>query len=325
MSTTQNTTPATGFLNVLKPPGMTSSQVVGHVRRLLNGAKVGHAGTLDPEAAGVLPLMVGKAARLFDYMQDKGKAYITEIAFGCATDTQDAQGTVMDNSCQFPVPSSQRHRRLVERPENIPSEAAIREALPRFTGEIWQKPPMYSAIKREGKRLYELAREGKQAEVPARQVTVHALALMRITEPDSAILSIRCSKGFYVRTLCNDLGVVLGCPAHMRFLLRTQSGVFSLDTAHTLETLDKAAGQGRLGELMIPPEAALAHLPRTDVPAALASAFRNGGRLSWNSFPALHQTASAIGEAACFWLDGRLAAIGVRQGDEVRLRTWLGE
>lgn len=296
-----------GFLNVLKPPGMTSAQVVGFVRRLLGGEKVGHAGTLDPEAAGVLPLMVGKAARLFDYMQDKEKAYVTEIAFGCATDTQDAQG----------VPT--------ERCERYPTEAALYEALPSFTGEIWQQPPMYSALKQDGKRLYELAREGKQADVPARCVTVYALALQHMTEPHGAMLRIRCSKGFYVRTLCHDVGVTLGCPAHMRFLLRTQSGVFTLDTAQTLEAIEGAAGQGKLDELLLPPEAALGHLPQVEVKPALKRAFCHGGTLPWAAFPQLHGTAAKEGAPSCFWLDGKLAAIGVRQNDEVKLRTWLAD
>ena len=134
---TEMNKPLCGFLNVLKPPGMSSAHVVGAVRRMLDGAKIGHAGTLDPEAAGVLPLMVGKAARLFDYMQDKEKAYVTEVAFGTATDTQDAQGVV------------------IARGDHFPDEEAIRAAIPHFTGVIMQTPPMYSALKQDGKRLYE--------------------------------------------------------------------------------------------------------------------------------------------------------------------------
>ena len=185
---TQISKPLCGFLNVLKPPGMSSAHVVGAVRRMLGGAKIGHAGTLDPEASGVLPLMVGKAARLFDYMQDKEKAYVTEVAFGAATDTQDAQGV------------------SVAVGENYPDEAAIREALPAFTGAIMQTPPMYSAIKQDGKRLYQLARDGKQADIPAREVTVHELIFRGETPNHGALLAVRCSKGFYVRTLCKDLG-----------------------------------------------------------------------------------------------------------------------
>lgn len=296
--------PLCGFLNVLKPPGMTSAHVVAVVRRLLGGAKVGHAGTLDPEAAGVLPLMIGKAARLFDVMQDKEKAYVTEVAFGAATDTQDAQG------------------RVTQTGDAYPDEAAVRAALGAFSGTIWQTPPMFSALKQDGKRLYELARGGKQADVAAREVTVHELSLRGLTPAHGALLYVRCSKGFYVRTLCHDLGAHLGCPAHMRFLLRTQSGPFTLETARTLESIVQAAQAGTLPALLLPPEAALAHLRIIDVPQGLENAVRNGGRLSWKRFaPALP------GEDGPFGLrmEGALCAIARRDGERVRLTAWLGE
>lgn len=296
--------PLCGFLNVLKPPGMTSAHVVAVARRLLGGAKVGHAGTLDPEAAGVLPLMIGKAARLFDVMQDKEKAYVTEVAFGVATDTQDAQG------------------RVTQTGDTYPDEAAIRAALAEFTGRIWQTPPMFSALKQDGKRLYELARDGRQAEVAAREVTVHELRLRGLTQPHGALLYVRCSKGFYVRTLCQDLGVRLGCPAHMRFLLRTQSGPFTLETAHTLEAISQAARAGTLPALLLPPEAAIAHLSVIDVPGGLENAVRNGGKLPWKRFaPALEREDKPFG----LRMDGVLCAIARREGDRVRLTAWLGE
>lgn len=304
---TQAIQPLCGFLNVLKPPGMSSAHVVSVVRRLLGGAKVGHAGTLDPEASGVLPLMVGKAARLFDYMQDKEKAYVTEVAFGVATDTQDAQG--------IPVATG----------ENYPDEAALLSALPAFTGTMMQTPPMYSALKQDGRRLYQLARDGKEADVPARQVTVHELALRGLTSSHGALLSVRCSKGFYVRTLCHDLGTFLGCPAHMRFLLRTQSGPFTLETAHTLEALREAADRGALPDLLLPPEAALGHLPMTNVPQGLEKAVRNGGRLPWKCFAALHDTPAAEGTPFGLWMDGALCAIAQRQQALVKVRTWLAD
>ena len=286
--------PLCGFLNVLKPPGMSSAHVVGAVRRMLGGAKIGHAGTLDPEASGVLPLMVGKAARLFDYMQDKEKAYVTEVAFGASTDTQDAQGTVIETG------------------QNHPDEEAIKSILPRFTGTIWQTPPMYSALKQDGKRLYQLARDGKHADIPAREVTVHTLEFRSMTERHGALLAVRCSKGFYVRTLCHDLGAALGCPSHMRFLLRTQSGPFTLETAHTLEALQQAADEKRLDQLLLPPEAALGHLPMTQAPRRLEKAIRNGGKLEWERFHSLHDTTAADGTPFGIWRDGQLCAIVMR-------------
>ena len=304
---TQMDKPLCGCINVLKPPGMSSAHVVGAVRRMLGGVKVGHAGTLDPEASGVLPLMVGKAARLFDYMQDKEKAYVTEVAFGCATDTQDAQGAAIAVG------------------ENYPDESAILAALPAFTGSIMQTPPMYSAIKQDGKRLYQLARDGKEAEIPAREVTVHSLDFRGMTDNHGALLAVRCSKGFYVRTLCQDLGEHLGCPAHMRFLLRTQSGPFTLETAHTLEALKEAADHGTLASKLLPPEAALGHLPMMNVPKGLEKAVRNGGHLPWARFKALHDSPAAEGTPFGLWMDGALCAIAQRHDDLVKVRSWLAD
>lgn len=296
--------PLCGFLNVLKPPGMSSAQVVGCVRRLLGGVKAGHAGTLDPEAAGVLPVMVGKAARLFDYLQDKEKEYVAEVAFGVATDTQDAQG----------VPIAHGDR--------CPDEAAIAAALPRFKGKILQTPPMYSALKQDGQRLYDLARSGREANVPAREVTVYALDLTGLTPEHGALLRVRCSRGFYVRTLCHDLGEMLGCPAHMRFLLRIRSGPFGLDTAFTLETLAEKAAQGTLAGCLLPPETGLGAMAMAQVPPDLEKAVRNGGHIPWNRFAAQGVSAEQpfglrLGEA--------LLAVAQRQGDEVKVKTWLAE
>lgn len=299
--------PLCGFINVLKPPGMSSAAVVGLVRRLFGGAKVGHAGTLDPEAAGVLPLMVGKAARLFDYMQDKEKAYVAEIAFGASTDTQDAQGMVVNTGDRYP------------------DEAALREILKSFEGTQMQRPPMFSALKKDGQCLYDLARKGQTVEIPERQVTVHSLSLQAMTENHGALIAVRCSKGFYVRTLCQDIGERLGCPSHMRFLLRTLSGVFTLASASTLEKLQEAKEQGTLENLLLPPETALGHLPACQLPKGLEKALRNGGRLPWSRFEALHVTPAADGKPACIYVDGELLAIAERRGDGMKVRTWLGE
>lgn len=296
--------PLCGFLNVLKPPGMSSAQVVGYVRRLLNGAKAGHAGTLDPEAAGVLPVMVGKAARLFDDLQDKEKEYVAEVAFGVATDTQDAQG----------VP--------VARGDRWPDESAIRAVLPRFMGTILQTPPMYSALKQDGQRLYDLARRGREAVVPAREVTVHSLRLTGLSPNHGALLRVCCSRGFYVRTLCRDLGEALGCPAHMRFLLRTRSGPFGLDTAVTLEALAEKAARGTLAECLLPPEAGLGHMPMAQVPPDLVKAVRNGGHIPWNRFAAQGMDAD---KPFGLRLEGVLLAVAQRRGEEVKVRTWLAE
>lgn len=291
-----------GFLNILKPPGMSSAAVVGRVRYLLAGAKVGHAGTLDPEAAGVLPLMIGKATRLFDYMQEKQKTYITEVAFGIATDTQDAQGKAMQCG------------------GIIPSEAAVRAALPAFVGEIEQTPPMFSALKRDGRRLYDLARQGETLALEPRPVTVHALSLQAMTARNGALLQVSCSKGFYVRTLCHDLGKALGGHAHMRFLLRTQSGTFTLDTAHTLESLTDAAVRGEAQTLLLPMDAPLQHLPQVDVPIQLSKALLTGVPLPVRALP----SAPPDDQPVRLYLRSVLTAIGRRRGDAVYACTWLG-
>lgn len=297
--------PLCGFLNVLKPPGMTSSQVVGFVRRLLNGEKVGHGGTLDPEAAGVLPLMIGKAARLFDYMQDKEKVYFTEVAFGASTDTQDAQGKTLETG------------------ENYPSEEALLSILPEFTGDIMQRPPIYSALKQDGKRLYQLARNGQTAEIPLRPAKVHELELLKFTDNHGAILKIRCAKGFYVRSLCHDLGQRLGCPSHMRFLLRAQSGVFSLDTAVTLEQLQAARAEENLQALLLPPAIALGHIASLPVPAEMEKPLRNGGKLPLTRFPGAELIKE--GQLVCLWAGEEILAVAERGKKEIKPKTWLGE
>ena len=282
---------------------MSSAQVVGWVRRRLGGAKVGHAGTLDPEAAGVLPLMIGKAARLFDELQNDRKAYVAEIAFGAATDTQDAQGAV------------------VETGGRIPTEAELRALLSSLVGERPQTPPMYSALKQDGRRLYDLAREGKTVERMPRAMTLYALELVRMTPRNGALISLRCSKGFYVRTLCHEIGEMLGCPAHMRFLLRTASGIFTIESAHTLEEI-AAASQNVLQALIVPLENALLHLPFAEVPAELGRPFANGVPLPLNAFPAF--VGVPQNSRVQLRVNGKTAAIAKVQDDLLKTATWLG-
>ena len=300
---TEKLQPACGFLNLLKPPGMTSAHAVGVARRALGGVKAGHAGTLDPQAAGVLPLMIGKAARLFDLLQDKEKEYIAEVAFGAATDTQDAQGVVTETG------------------ENYPGEADILAMLPRFTGALMQRPPMVSALKVDGQRLYDVARRGGTVEIAPREVTVRELTLLQRMPEHGALLRVRCTKGFYVRTLCHDLGQALGCPAHTRFLLRTQSGPFTLATAVTLEQLQTAAQGGAAAALLLPMEAAVGHVPMAEVPPALEKPFRNGVPLPASAFAGELPPDTPLR----LYLHGQLTAIGQRRGETVTFQTWLGD
>lgn len=231
-----------GVLNVLKPPGMTSSDVVHDVRHIAKVKRAGHLGTLDPGAAGVLPVCVGRATRLFDYLVDKRKEYIGEIRFGAATDTLDSYGTVL------------------ERSDAAVSPEQFAATLPAFVGDILQEAPMYSAIRYEGKRLYELARGGVEVEREPRQVTIHTLRLLGETGPNRFLFELHCSKGTYVRSLCRDIGAALGVPAHLSFLLRTASGGFRVEDARSIRELADLAQKGELASALISPEEALGNL-----------------------------------------------------------------
>lgn len=221
---------------MLKPPGMTSSDVVVDIRRIFGERRVGHTGTLDPAAAGVLPICIGRATRLFDYLVDKEKEYIAEIRFGAETDTEDACGTVIAESS-----------RMV-------SKAELEKILPDFIGEIEQVPPIYSSLSVNGVKMYKLARNGSVAapvEERRRRIRVFLLETICELEQNSFLIRIRCSKGTYVRSLCRDIGRALGCCAYMPFLLRTASGTFDISEAHTVAELKelKEAGELRLFNL----------------------------------------------------------------------------
>jgi tRNA pseudouridine55 synthase len=215
-----------GFVNVFKPAGPTSAHVVARLRRIYGAyarerkIAVGHLGTLDPQAAGVLPVAIGRATRLIPLLDDQRKAYACTLVLGSSTTTQDSLGEIVDAA---PVPPDWRRR--------------LDEALPPFMGKIAQIPPMYSAVHHEGKRLYELAREGKTVERRARSVTVYSLNVLGIEPPGSARLRIACSAGTYVRTLCHDIGNAMGIPAHMGALVREASGPFVLYESRTLEEI----------------------------------------------------------------------------------------
>jgi tRNA pseudouridine55 synthase len=246
-----------GILNLDKPSGPTSHDVVAHVRRLIAGPKskmkVGHSGTLDPAATGVLIVLLGSATRLVEYLGDLPKSYEAEIRFGLRTDSQDTTGAL-----------------LSEEDASSLTETAVRDALADFRGEIFQTPPMVSAVKIGGKRLYELARRGETVERAARPVSIFELRLEEFHPGPKAggKLVVNCSSGTYVRTLCADLGERLGCGAAMGALRRTAIGPFHFDTAITLEELERAVARDRLTELLLPPVAAVAHLPAVTVDAA---------------------------------------------------------
>lgn len=284
-----------GFLNILKPPGMTSAAVVSVVRRLTGEKRVGHAGTLDPEAAGVLPVMIGRAARLFDYLVDKEKAYVAEAAFGYATDTQDATGVVTESGDAYP------------------DRDAIAAAAAQLTGDIWQRPSMYSAIKQDGKPMYERARQGETVEVPLRQVHVESITLHDETPDHGVLMTVRCGRGTYIRSICDDMGKLTGCPAHMRFLLRSQSGVFDLETAMTIEEAEAFAQAGTLAEHLLGLDWPIGHIPRVDVPLFLAKQVVNGVRLPVKRIASAKET--VVGKPVRIYLNDQFWGIAEREED----------
>ena len=219
-----------GILIIDKPSGWTSMDVCAKLRGIFRERRIGHAGTLDPMATGVLPVFIGRATRAVEFAERGDKEYLASLRLGAVTDTQDTTGRVLSQG-DGKVPA-----------------AAVAAVLPRFTGAILQVPPMYSAIKRDGKKLYELAREGKEVERPPRPVSIHALELLERTGAGEFLLRVRCSKGTYVRTLCHDIGAALGCGGCMSSLRRTMAAGYTLDQAVTLEEA-AAGGEGLLRPL----------------------------------------------------------------------------
>ncbi len=215
-----------GVLNVLKPPGPTSHDIVDQARRALKTKRIGHTGTLDPAACGVLPLCVGQATRLVEYLQATRKIYVAQASFGLETDTLDLLGQVVARSDASHV-----------------DEAALSLALARFRGEIMQVPPLFSALKREGKPLHELARAGETVEIPARPATIFALECKYLEREQGelkAMLAVECSAGTYIRSLVRDIGRALGTHATMSFLVRTAAGRFSIQNAVPPAAMDEA-------------------------------------------------------------------------------------
>ncbi len=256
-----------GFLNIDKPAGMTSHDVVARVRRLARQKRVGHAGTLDPAATGVLVVALGAATRLVEYVQeDTRKRYVAMVQLGATTTTDDAEGEVLETR---PVPAL-----------DAPTVEAV---LAHFRGEIQQVPPMYSALHHDGKRLYELARAGITVEISSRTVVIHELLLLAV-ESTLVSLEIECSKGTYIRSLARDLGVALGCGAHLQHLRRTAVGTFGIDKAVPLDMLGdtQAASAGSLdliSTMLLPPDTAVLDWHSVQLNDVEATRVRNGQML----------------------------------------------
>ncbi|MBN1886969.1 MAG: tRNA pseudouridine(55) synthase TruB [Thermoflexales bacterium] len=246
-----------GILNFNKAQGWTSHDVVAYVRRQAGQKRVGHAGTLDPLATGVLLVCLGQATRVAEYLMASDKVYLARVHLGVTTDTYDAEGQVSGTS------------------EVRVDEAALQAALQHFTGEIEQVPPMYSALKQNGQRLYRLARQGVQVERPPRKVRIESISLRQLSWPELT-LEVHCSSGTYIRSLAHDIGQALGCGAHLSGLVRQASGLFRVEQAVSASILEQTAAEGRLAELLHPLDTALQAMPAVSLDAEMARRVRHG-------------------------------------------------
>ena len=246
-----------GIINIHKEAGFTSHDVVAKMRGICRQKKIGHTGTLDPQATGVLPVCLGSATKLCDMLTDKDKEYVAELLLGQVTDTQDTTGQVLE-----------------EHPVTV-SEEDVRVAIMSFVGDYAQVPPMYSALKVNGKKLYELAREGKEVERAARPVHIAEIEILDMTLPVVKI-RVACSKGTYIRTLCNDIGAELGCGGTMQSLVRTRVGNFRLDEAVTLSQLEEFRDADRLEELLLPVDRVFAECPALHIQEKWRKLLDNG-------------------------------------------------
>ncbi len=277
-----------GLLLVDKPAGMTSHDVVARVRRWSGERRIGHAGTLDPLATGVLVLLLGRATRLASYLMHDTKSYLARIRLGVTTSTDDAEGEVLSTA---PVTCD---------------AATLAATLAGFLGEQEQTPPAFSAIKQNGVPLYRRARRGETVTIPTRRVVFHALELLEWTPPD-ALIALTCSAGTYVRSLARDWGARLGCGGHVRELRRVAAGRFRVEACLPLERVQVLAEAGTLSEALIPPAEALAHLPRVELDAEQARAVQHGMRIA---LPAVE----AAPPLRAFAPDGRWLALLVPTG-----------
>ena len=246
-----------GIILIDKPQGWTSHDVVGKLRGILHERRIGHSGTLDPLATGLLVVFIGRATRAVEFAEADRKEYIAGIRLGMSTDTQDITG------------------RIISKETDIPDEPEVRIAIERFRGELEQIPPMYSAVKIGGKKLYELARKGESIERKPRHITIFGLEITGRSDNDY-ILDVVCSKGTYIRTLCHDIGAALGCGGCMSSLRRTKSGVFSVDNAYTIAEIQEAADRGEEEKLLLPIDTLFAGYTKLSVDADSEKKLKNG-------------------------------------------------
>ena len=282
-----------GWLVVDKPAGITSTAVVNKVRWAFDAKKAGHAGTLDPEATGVLAVALGEATKTVPYITDALKAYRFTVKLGEATNTDDAEGEVIATS------------------ETRPTNEQILDALPSFTGDIMQVPPQFSAVKIDGQRAYKLARAGEEMELAARELYVDELTLVSRPDADTAVLDMVCGKGGYVRSIARDLGAMLGCHGHVVSLRRIWSGPFEAENGITLAKVEELAKSPDLDAFLLPLEEGLVELPELRCTPEGAAKLRNGN-------PGMVFSAEAeYGDEAWASYDGKAVAVGIYKSGEL--------
>ena len=282
MSGSEKIPEVSGILCIDKPSGFTSHDVVNKLRRLYNTKKVGHTGTLDPMATGVLIVLIGRAVKASEYLMSQKKAYVAGLKLGMTSDTEDISGNILT------------------RAETLPSKDEVFAACRNFVGEIMQIPPMYSALKVNGKKLVDLARSGETVEREARPITVHRLDCECVSEADGDyLLSVECSKGTYIRTLCADIGASLNVGGLMSSLERRENCGFSLDESHTLDEIESLSIEER-ASLLIPIEKAFSDYTRLDLAPFYANLARNGVKL----FASKVAPGASVGEKFAFYESG---------------------
>lgn len=266
-----------GIILIDKPQDWTSHDVVAKLRGILHERRIGHSGTLDPLATGLLVVFVGRATRAVEFAEADSKEYIAGLRLGLSTDTQDISGNVIAEC------------------SDLPDEGAVRRAVNSFIGDIEQIPPMYSAIKIGGKKLYELARKGQSVERAPRKITVSSIEIIG-REGGDYLLKIACSKGTYIRTLCNDIGASLGCGACMSSLRRISAGAFSVESAHSIDEVENAANEGQLVDITLPVDTLFSALPELKVPESTANRLKTGNIIKISAADGDYRVYSDSGE-----------------------------
>lgn len=266
-----------GIILVDKPQDWTSHDVVAKLRGILHERRIGHSGTLDPLATGLLVVFVGRATRAVEFAEADSKEYIAGLRLGIATDTQDISGSI------------------ISRCDAIPSRETVICAVNSFVGEIDQIPPMYSAIKVGGKKLYELARRGESVERKSRKISINSIDVVG-EDGDDLLLKVSCSKGTYIRTLCHDIGEKLGCGACMSSLRRTAAGVFLIENAHSIEEIQAAAASGDMQKILLPLDTLFAQYPVLTVNENRTKRLKTGNIINFNAPDGKYRVYSESGE-----------------------------